>query len=122
MWPTFAGCLRHSHFRTFTYNPIDAMTEKEMNRLDERLRVLIPELPPKAMPTRGTLDAAIVFKKCAQILYDRGNEQALCSEVTMYGWRITESDVEDPTNSEAETWELAVSKFAIQLLDFDTTP
>lgn len=89
------------------------MTEKEMNRVDDRLRFLIPELPPKASPTRDAAAAMAVFSNILN------THSPTC-------WRRQSSRnfVIELVNlqCEDESLTLAICKFAIQLLDIETVP
>lgn len=53
-----------------------------------------------------------VLKRCSQKLYDEGNEQSVCIEVIMDGWRVVVSDVACPKQAEANALELAICKFS----------
>lgn len=99
------------------------MSAQELDQLDARLRVLIPELQKTASPTRSTMDAANVFKHLIRkhdvLSGQETDREEDGSETTYYWFRCVEVG---GSHVEAETWELAVAQFALQLLDCDVTP
>lgn len=93
------------------------MSEKELDRIDERLRVLIPELPPKASPTRDGAAAMEVLKKCA---HKHIGSIDIIGYETVKDWHVSSSDTD--IAGKGETLELAICAFALKLLDVADVP